>query len=147
MKILQSLLGRPLEVYVAHAARARKNVDLSAQSPVSLFTTIRTSNGVYLEPDDYFMVIAEGSSLAGRGIKNGARLLARRINPDMLPKVSKGATVVVNAMADWSNTGRRLRVFRGLNQGKVEFENDAEGHSHRARLANEVVGVITHVVP
>lgn len=145
MKIFDTLFGSPLRVVVAHAARARKPLDLSLEKPISRFTTLKTDNGEILDSRDYFIVVAEGGSLAHRGVPNNSRMFARYLSPELLRRVAPGAMVVVNAKAEASNTGRRLRVFKSFDGKKVTFEDDASGEPHSTRNPSDLEGVITNM--
>lgn len=145
--IVDRIFGQPFEVVVAHAALANKHVDLSEERPLSRFITLRANDGAPLDPEDYFVIKASGRSLAEHGVEDGAMLVARRVTPDLLPRLADGALVVVHGRAKDSNTGRRLRVFAGLDDNVVRFSDGSGGLKRRSRPANEVVGVVTHTLP
>jgi hypothetical protein len=145
MTIFDSLFGPEVKVVVAHAARARKPLDLSLERPLSRFTTLKTSKGKTLDSRQYFIVVALGDSLLHRGVPNKSRMFARYVTPDMLHSIAPGALVVVNAKAEASNTGRRLRVFKSFDGQKVIFEDDAAGEPHSIRDTGALEGVITNM--
>lgn len=147
MKVLDFIFGSSVEVVIAHAATAGKHVDLSDQRPISRFTTIRSADGKVLDHAHYFVVKASGSSMASSGIQDGTKLVAKRITSDLVPKINPGAIVVVDGPAQYSNARHRLRIFAGVENGKVKFRESSSDKQHKDRPANQIVGVITHIMP
>jgi hypothetical protein len=146
MKLLDFVFGPPFEVVVAHAATAGKDVDLSDQRPFSRFTTLRSVTGEVLDPTQHFLVKASGASMVGRGIQDGAKLVARRVTGDLVSKIQPGAIVVVDGPARYSNARHRLRIFAGIENGKVRFSESSSDKQHKDRPASQIVGVITHTM-
>ena len=135
MSITDILFGPRMQVIVAHAAKADKILERTAEPSLSRFATIRSTDGQKLDGRDYFMVRAAGDSMATRGIKKGMRVLARR---SISGSIADGTVVIVDGETAESNTGTCFRVYS---------QTHGRGASSTIHDHEKIIGVVTHIVP
>jgi hypothetical protein len=143
MRILTKIFGQPMQIVVAHAARPREEIDLSDEGELSPFITVTSPDGPL--GDGYFVVKASGNSMVPQGITDGTRLLAKRVNADIVGQIDHGAIVIVSDPVSNSNTPRCFRVFDRLNGNVAHFAADGGG-LHAPLKVDNVLGVVTHRV-
>lgn len=146
MTWIDAVFGRPILQVVAHAARASRSVNLAVERPLSRFVTIKSSDGQKIDADQSFVVIASGDSLVSKGISRGDKLLARKIVIDDIKRIARGAVLVVNGPAEYSNTGRRLRVFSHAQDKMVYFSPEDGSSQFKGRPLDQIEGVVTHKI-
>lgn len=144
--IIDMLFGKPMEIISAHAALANKVTGHHEARRLSRFITVQTQSGEVLDNDKHFVVTVAGCSMEEKGIRDGDRLIARKVEPGEVDTIPEGSVVVVDGPAAYSDVRSRLRVLKGFDAGKALFEPYSQNKPPRDRPAADILGVITHSV-
>ena len=130
------------KVYAAHAATA-KPLQVEGMRPSGRYMfsgMLRDESGNRINTADKLLVMAVGPSMVDHGIKHGTIVLADVLDDSARSTLEPGDVVVVDAEAKASETGKRLRRIREIDDGNVVFVRN------RDRPLSEIQAKVTHVV-
>jgi hypothetical protein len=142
MSFLRYFFPKPLRSVMAHASSATKDLPEATYKPLSLFTVITGPNGKSLDLRNRMVVVADGSSLSHVDIDSGDELLVRESTIEENRNIPSGSVVVVNAAAQGSNSGRRLRIIEAISGDIASFKKTADGKKPRDRNISEIESVV-----
>ncbi len=136
---------------LVHAARARNFP--KTRKPEYRVATPRmylNADGGHFSRHKKFYGEALGSSMAEHGICDGAEFFGEYIPTsdtveDRIEKLVPDSIVVVEAMAEASRTGKRLRKIKCVaGDGTISFYPDNKGKPHNKRSVSSVIAIVTH---
>lgn len=134
--------------YAAHAARASGLPNCAV--PVSRWLTAGLAfdeAGQRVDTRGKFLGCVAGASMEPYGLPAGATFIAEPLHAPTGDDVKAGDIVVIDAQAQYSPVGFRLRKVQAVNGEMVSFEPDRGGREHNDRALTEVAARVIYVVP
>ena len=134
--------------YAVHASRAgRLPEGVHAEGKWLLSGFVYDDAGNHINVVDKFVGHAAGTSMLCYGIPSGATFIGDYLNDEDRKKLAHGDIVVVDGVAEFSETGFRMRaVDKLLPDEKVVFLKDGLGRQPRVRDLKEVYARVTYVI-
>jgi hypothetical protein len=133
--------------YAVHASQAKRLP--AGVRPESRYVSagfLRDRAGNRLDVSSKFVGQAIRESMASFGIPDGSTFIADYLGAKEQLRLKNGDIVVVDAEANYSETGLRLRRIDRVQNGVAFFQPDGFGNERRERPASEVIAKVTHIV-
>lgn len=109
---------------------------------------VHDEDGNYFDVTDKFIGHAVGNSMLCYGIPSGATFIGNYLNSDEEKRaLPHGEMVVVDGVAEFSETGYRLRTIDRIEpDGTAHFLPDTYNRQPRNRPMTEITASVTHVI-
>jgi hypothetical protein len=134
--------------YAVHASRAeRLPHGVSAEGKWLLGGFVYDQDGKHIDIANKFIGHAAGNSMLCYSIPSGATFIGDQLDEHGRKSLVHGDIVVVDGVAEFSETGFRLRAIDALlPDGRVSFLRDGLGRQPRVRDLSEVYARVTYVI-